>query len=81
MAGAALFRLVDKADSRGRDGGFDSTGLMADDGVDVFRAGDAARRSDDVKQQRLAANFVKDLGATGVETGSLACGHDDDGES
>ena len=53
---------------------------MADDGVDIFRLSDAARGGDDMAEQGLAADLVKDLGAAGLEAGSLAGCHDDDGE-
>ena len=80
VARAALLRLVDKANACSSDGGFHAVSLVADDSVGVLRGGDVASCSDDVREQRLASDLVKNLWAAGFETGSLARRHDDDGE-
>ncbi len=53
---------------------------MADDAEDLVGGSDGFGGGDDVEQEGLAADFVKDFGAAGLEAGAFAGGHDGDSE-
>jgi hypothetical protein len=53
---------------------------MADDDINMLRRDDAGGCGDDMGQQGLAADLMEDFGAAGLESGSLAGRHDDDGQ-
>jgi hypothetical protein len=67
MARAALFRLLDEPNSRGRNGCPHLIRLVTDHGVDVAWWHNLAGGGNHVTQQRLAANLVQDLGPVRFE--------------
>src|SRR5580700_11756256 len=78
MAGAALLGLQDEIYAGGSQGGTDPVGFVANDGVNVGWRHDAGSCSDDVGQQRLAADFMQHLGQLRFEARTLAGGQDGD---
>ena len=53
---------------------------MADDAEDLVGGSDGFGGGDDVEQKGLAADFVQDFWAAGLEARALAGGHDGDSE-
>jgi hypothetical protein len=80
VSGAALICLQDKLHAHGRHHRAHGFRLMADHNVDVSGRRDLQRRGNYVRQQRPAADFVKNLGAFGFEPRAFAGRHDDNGE-
>ncbi len=81
VAGAALLGLGYELDAGGGDGGLDTVGLVADDAVDVVCGDDGFGGGDDVQQESLAADLVKNFGSFTFEPRTFACGHDGDCKS
>ena len=80
VAGAALLRLQDEVNAGGGCGGTDYLRLVADDAVDLRGGGDGLGCGDDMQQQRLAADLMKDFGTAGLQTRAFARSHDSDSE-
>ena len=80
VAGAALLGLEDELDAGVGDGGADAVGFVANDAEDVGGWRYGLGGGDDVEEQGLAADFVEDLGAAGLEAGAFAGGEDGDSE-
>ena len=80
VAGAALLGLKDEGDAGGGYGGADLFGFVADDAEDLVGGRDRFSGGDDVEQEGLATDFVKDFGAAGLEARAFARGHDGDSE-
>jgi hypothetical protein len=80
VAGAALLSLFHKADPGRGNRSLHLLRLMAHNGKDIRWRNDLAGRGDHMAQQRLAANFMQNLGALRLQARALAGGHDDDGE-
>src|SRR5262249_36677588 len=78
---AALFCLKNEFHAGVRDGGADLVRLMTYDHINIVRGNDLHGRSDHVRQQRLAANVMKNFCALGFEPGPFAGRHDYDSEA
>ena len=63
------------------DGGADALGFVTDDGEDVGGRDDARSGGDHMRQQRLAADFVQNLGKLRLKPRAFARGHDGDGDA
>ena len=78
VARAALRLLQDETDT-GRGHGFaHAVGLVADDGVDMLGLDDLGGRGDDMGEERLAPDFVQDLGMFRLQARAFARRHNGD---
>jgi hypothetical protein len=62
VSGAALFGLQNEVDASGSDGGADTVGFMTDYDEDVRSGNDPGGGGDDVREERLASDFMQYLG-------------------
>ena len=80
VAGAALLGLQNEIDAGVGDGGADAVGLVTDDGEDIAGRNHARGGGDDVRQQRLAADFMQNFRKLRLEPRAFPGGHDGDGD-
>ena len=79
VASAALFRLQNKIDARVADGLANAVSLVSDDYKDVGGGHDLAGSRDDVRQDRLARDFMEHFRVPGFKPSTFAGRHDGDG--
>src|SRR5579863_6069487 len=78
MACSALLGLFYESDAGVCDRGADLVSLVADYHYDVARGNQLACRSDDMQQERLAADLMENLGPLRFKARAFARGHNND---